>query len=226
MGNKFLSNKVTQKLSQQLLDTLSVCGGAFPLWCQHVAHAYSFLVPFEIRRQYFSCTSLGLARALHTLQRNAPPAVDSEISRGFKIGRIQRQKVRIFRSRILASALRVFQLYGNVVGRAILDERMLDIHLAIPLFKWMLGSKLTVEDLGIIYPQIAQTLQSFRQLSASYHAALGKGMSMEEAKATTLFNNTPLESLSLYFVLPTDSEWELKEGGVDELVTLDNVEEY
>ena len=117
--NKFLSNKVTQKLSQQLLDTLSVCGGAFPLWCQHVAHAYSFLVPFEIRRQYFSCTSLGLARALHTLQRNAPPAVDSEISRGFKIGRIQRQKVRIFRSRILASALRVFQLYSST--RAVVE---------------------------------------------------------------------------------------------------------
>lgn len=342
--NKFLSNKVTQKLSQQLLDTLSVCGGAFPLWCQHVAHTFSFLVPFEIRRQYFSCTSLGLARALHTLQRNAPPAIDSEISRGFKIGRIQRQKVRIFRSRILASALRVFQLYsstravveveffgeagtglgptlefftlvshqlqrkdlnlwvhdgsytiasderpaeldqverdslrtscqdlkgelqnvatrngpfeyvtnsgglfpapmransshsavalrmftlfGTVVGRAILDERMLDIHLAIPFFKWLLGSKLTIDDLGAIYPSITQTLKSFQQLDASYQSARASGVSVEEAKTTVLFNNSPLEALSLYFVLPTDQSWELKTGGADILVTLDNVGEY
>ncbi|KAL4435190.1 hypothetical protein ABPG77_001872 [Micractinium sp. CCAP 211/92] len=115
----FLSSKLAPKLNQQLKDVLSICGGAVPPWCRQLVHTARFLFPFEARRRFFYCTSFGLARALHYLQQvhaaeHGPgSAADREAAGNLRIGRVQRQKVRISRRRLLDSAFKVFELYAG-----------------------------------------------------------------------------------------------------------------
>mmetsp|Transcript_4897 Transcript_4897/g.5952 ORF Transcript_4897/g.5952 Transcript_4897/m.5952 type:complete len:1457 (-) Transcript_4897:33-4403(-) len=334
LSSDLIANKITLKLSQQLQDTLMLCCGELPPWCEFVARCCPFLLPFDIRRQYFTCTRLGIARALHCLQQVCPPENGAE---QFKVGRIHRQKVRVSRSHILRCVFRVmelygrsksvleveffdeagtglgptlefftlvshqlqrsdlnmwchdstysipredhidetkkqqqkkkrpdnplqaegpfqyvsnkgglfpsplkesdsnasfirkmFQLFGVVAGKAILDERMLDIHLSLPFFKWLVGKPLTISDLAIVYPEIAKSMREFQKVVQQYRDALAsnEGVSKEDLQKTILYRDCAIEDLCLTFVLPGRSDWELKENGKDIPVTLDNLAEY
>jgi E3 ubiquitin-protein ligase TRIP12 len=135
----FVSEKVTAKLQRQLSDLLALCGGAIPKWCHTLARDASFLFPFEARLVLFQSTALGVARALHLLQLRADvSSVGADASRHgshhrsqairdteARISRIQRQKVRIHRSRVLESAIRVMSMYathGTVLEVEYFDE--------------------------------------------------------------------------------------------------------
>jgi E3 ubiquitin-protein ligase TRIP12 len=123
----FQSQKITAKLQRQLSDPLALCGGAIPKWCHILAREASFLVPFETRQVLFQSTALGVPRALHLLQlRSDVSSVAGDIGRQghghrslavrdseARINRIQRQKVRIHRSRVLESAMRVMSMYSS-----------------------------------------------------------------------------------------------------------------
>eukprot|EP00339_Tiarina_fusa_P025807 CAMPEP_0117003470 /NCGR_PEP_ID=MMETSP0472-20121206/4774_1 /TAXON_ID=693140 ORGANISM="Tiarina fusus, Strain LIS" /NCGR_SAMPLE_ID=MMETSP0472 /ASSEMBLY_ACC=CAM_ASM_000603 /LENGTH=1404 /DNA_ID=CAMNT_0004704119 /DNA_START=206 /DNA_END=4423 /DNA_ORIENTATION=- len=328
-----LVNKITLKLSQQLQDTLILCCGELPPWCEFVTRCCSFLLPFDIRRQYFTCTRLGIARALHCLQQVCPPEKGAE---QFQVGRIHRQKVRVSRSHILRCVFRVmelygrskavleveffdeagtglgptlefftlvshqlqrsdlgmwcfdktyhipsedninldttgqqkmkpenplqvegpfeyvsnkgglfprpvresdsnasfirkmFQLFGVVAGKAILDERMLDIHLSLPFYKWFVGKALEMSDLEIVYPEIAKSLIEFKQVDKIYREALESctDKTKEEIQDSIRFRDCSIGDLCLTFVLPSNPDWELKENGKDISVTLDNLHEY
>jgi len=120
----FISRNLSPKLRQQLQDVLSICGGSLPSWCRElVAHA-PFLFPFEMRRRYFYCTAFGLARALQHLQQQQTAEGGSSLSsssgsREMRLARLQRQKVRVNRTRILDSAVKVMELYAS--HRAVLE---------------------------------------------------------------------------------------------------------
>lgn len=97
-------------------DALALCSGSLPPWVHHLTAACPFLFPFEARRQYFHATAFGLSRALQRLQAQqssdgAPVALDRD-GREVRVGRLQRQKVRVSRQRILESAAKVFELYA------------------------------------------------------------------------------------------------------------------
>lgn len=107
---EFSSTKLTSKLMRQLQDALMVSAGSLPLWCSYLTSSKSFyfLFPFELRQLLFRATSLGISRALASLQDQLHEGTD------IRIGRIPRQKVRISRERILDSAVKVMQLVrGN-----------------------------------------------------------------------------------------------------------------
>jgi E3 ubiquitin-protein ligase TRIP12 len=155
----FISSKLSTKLNQQLKDVLSICGGSIPAWCGVlVKEGGRFLFPFDIRRKYFYCSAFGLARAVNFLQQNyaveqqqgggggmvgvggagggggaaaaAHAAADRHAAAGLRIARIQRQKVRINRSRIFQSAHKVFQLQqqnGLGVGSSGINKGILEI---------------------------------------------------------------------------------------------------
>eukprot|EP01113_Clastostelium_recurvatum_P006997 TRINITY_DN1321_c0_g1_i2.p1 TRINITY_DN1321_c0_g1~~TRINITY_DN1321_c0_g1_i2.p1 ORF type:complete len:1980 (+),score=516.89 TRINITY_DN1321_c0_g1_i2:142-6081(+) len=116
---EFVNNKVAAKLMRQLQDPLALCGGALPDWCKTLTSTCGFLFPFECRRLYFCSTSFGIARALQTFQQRADSVRMTNDKSEFRVGRIQRQKVRISRSRILDSAIKVMDMYGK--NRAILE---------------------------------------------------------------------------------------------------------
>eukprot|EP00245_Coleochaete_scutata_P015662 TRINITY_DN706_c0_g1_i1.p1 TRINITY_DN706_c0_g1~~TRINITY_DN706_c0_g1_i1.p1 ORF type:complete len:1941 (-),score=419.45 TRINITY_DN706_c0_g1_i1:667-6414(-) len=114
---EFISRKLTPKLARQMQDALALCSGGLPAWCQQLTRACPFLFPFETRRQFFYSTAFGLTRALQRLQQqqnaDGTPQITDRETRELRIGRLQRQKVRVSRTRILDSAAKVMELYAG-----------------------------------------------------------------------------------------------------------------
>ncbi|KAI5402306.1 E3 ubiquitin-protein ligase UPL3 [Lathyrus oleraceus] len=111
---EFVSSKITPKLARQIQDALVLCSGSLPSWCNQLTKACPFLFPFETRRQYFYSTSLGLSRALNRLQQQqGAEGLGSTTERAMRVGRLQRQKVRVSRNRILDSAAKVMEMYSS-----------------------------------------------------------------------------------------------------------------
>ncbi|OIV99549.1 hypothetical protein TanjilG_17359 [Lupinus angustifolius] len=111
---EFISSKLTPKLARQIQDALALCCGSLPPWCYQLTKACPFLFPFETRRQYFYSTAFGLSRALHRLQQQeGADGHGSTNEREVRVGRLQRQKVRVTRNRILDSAAKVMEMYSS-----------------------------------------------------------------------------------------------------------------
>ncbi|XP_039138135.1 E3 ubiquitin-protein ligase UPL3 isoform X2 [Dioscorea cayenensis subsp. rotundata] len=110
---EFVNSKLTPKLARQIQDALALCSGSLPSWCYQMTKACPFLFPFETRRQYFYSTAFGISRALHRLQQQQGADSHSANEREVRVGRLQRQKVRVSRNRILESALKVMEMYSS-----------------------------------------------------------------------------------------------------------------
>ncbi|KAH7066506.1 hypothetical protein FB567DRAFT_261752 [Paraphoma chrysanthemicola] len=114
--SQFVNTKLTAKLNRQLEEPLIVASNCLPSWSEDLARFYPFLFPFETRHLFLQSTSFGYSRSM-TRWQNSQPASDSRRDRHRDerpfLGRLQRQKVRISRSRILESAMKVMQLYGH-----------------------------------------------------------------------------------------------------------------
>ncbi|KAL5055633.1 hypothetical protein RYX36_036315 [Vicia faba] len=112
--DEFISSKLTPKLARQIQDALALCSGSLPSWCYQLTKACPFLFPFEVRRQYFYSTAFGLSRALYRLQQQqGADGHGSTNEREVRVGRLQRQKVRVSRNRILDSAAKVMEMYSS-----------------------------------------------------------------------------------------------------------------
>eukprot|EP00262_Sarcandra_glabra_P013876 TRINITY_DN3930_c0_g3_i1.p1 TRINITY_DN3930_c0_g3~~TRINITY_DN3930_c0_g3_i1.p1 ORF type:complete len:763 (-),score=140.63 TRINITY_DN3930_c0_g3_i1:333-2501(-) len=113
-SEEFINSKLTPKLARQIQDALALCSGSLPSWCYQLTKACPFLFPFEVRRQYFYSTAFGLPRALHRLQQQqGADGHNSANEREVRVGRLQRQKVRVSRNRILDSAAKVMEMYSS-----------------------------------------------------------------------------------------------------------------
>ncbi|KAI8554080.1 hypothetical protein RHMOL_Rhmol05G0069800 [Rhododendron molle] len=111
---EFINSKLTPKLARQIQDALALCSGSLPSWCYQLTKACPFLFPFETRRQYFYSTAFGLSRALNRLhQQQGVDGHGSTNEREVRVGRLQRQKVRVSRNRILDSAAKVMEMYSS-----------------------------------------------------------------------------------------------------------------
>ncbi|KAI1369985.1 HECT-domain-containing protein [Xylaria arbuscula] len=113
--SQFVNTKLTAKLNRQLEEPLIVASNCLPNWSEDLARLYPFLFPFETRHLFLQSTSFGYARSMSRWQ-NAQQEDSSRRERRDDrpfLGRLQRQKVRISRSKILESALKVMELYGS-----------------------------------------------------------------------------------------------------------------
>ncbi|KAI3321206.1 HECT-domain-containing protein [Xylariaceae sp. AK1471] len=113
--SQFVNTKLTAKLNRQLEEPLIVASNCLPSWSEDLARLYPFLFPFETRHLFLQSTSFGYARSMsrwQNAQQEDTSRRDRRDERPF-LGRLQRQKVRISRSKILESALKVMELYGN-----------------------------------------------------------------------------------------------------------------
>ncbi|CAO2815602.1 unnamed protein product [Amaranthus hypochondriacus] len=108
----FVNSKLTPKLARQIQDALALCSGSLPSWCYQLTKACPFLFPFETRRQFFYSTAFGLSRALYRLQQQQGDS-QGHNEREVRVGRLQRQKVRVSRNRILDSAAKVMEMYSS-----------------------------------------------------------------------------------------------------------------
>ncbi|KAI1472790.1 uncharacterized protein F4812DRAFT_454603 [Daldinia caldariorum] len=112
--SQFVNTKLTAKLNRQLEEPLIVASNCLPGWSEDLARLYPFLFPFETRHLFLQSTSFGYARSMSRWQ-NAQQEESRRDRRDDNVflGRLQRQKVRISRSKILESALKVMELYGS-----------------------------------------------------------------------------------------------------------------
>jgi E3 ubiquitin-protein ligase TRIP12 len=113
-AGQFVNTKLTAKLNRQLEEPLIVASNCLPAWSEDLARLYPFLFPFETRHLFLQSTSFGYARSMSRWQSSTPNN-DSQRHRHDDrpfLGRLQRQKVRISRTRILESAIKVLELYG------------------------------------------------------------------------------------------------------------------
>ncbi|KAJ5093795.1 hypothetical protein N7456_009656 [Penicillium angulare] len=113
---QFINTKLTAKVNRQLEEPLIVASSCLPSWSEDLARLFSFLFPFETRHLFLQSTAFGYSRAMMRWH-NSQSAEDSrrDMRRDDRpfLGRLQRQKVRISRARILDSAMKVMELYGS-----------------------------------------------------------------------------------------------------------------
>ncbi len=112
---EWLNSKVKGKILRLLQDPLLLCSRALPQWCTDLMHNCVFMVPHDVRSQFFKATSLGIARALMTVQdqlvQQATRILGAQAAaEQSRFGRIPRFKVRILRDKVLESAMRVMEM--------------------------------------------------------------------------------------------------------------------
>jgi E3 ubiquitin-protein ligase TRIP12 len=124
--SQFVNTKLTAKLNRQLEEPLIVASNCLPSWSEDLARLYPFLFPFETRHLFLQSTSFGYARSM-TRWQNAQSQEEARRDRRDErmfLGRLQRQKVRISRSKVLESALKVMELYG--ASQSVLEVEYFD----------------------------------------------------------------------------------------------------
>jgi len=122
----FVNTKLTAKLNRQLEEPLIVASNCLPTWSEDLARLFPFLFPFETRHLFLQSTSFGYARSMarwQNAQSTEETRRDRRDERPF-LGRLQRQKVRIGRPKILESALKVMELYGS--SQSVLEVEYFD----------------------------------------------------------------------------------------------------
>ena len=113
--SQFVNTKLTAKLNRQLEEPLIVASDCLPGWSEDLARLYPFLFPFETRHLFLQSTSFGYARSMAKWQNQFTEEARRDRHRDDRpfMGKLQRQKVRISRSRILESACKVMEIYGG-----------------------------------------------------------------------------------------------------------------
>lgn len=103
----FVNSKLTAKLNRQLEEPMIVASACLPDWAVDLAQSFPFLFPFDTRYTFLQSTSFGYARLMQKwIGQTRSDTSRRDENLGF-LGRLQRQKVRISRDRILESAFKV-----------------------------------------------------------------------------------------------------------------------
>ncbi|XP_069494583.1 E3 ubiquitin-protein ligase HECTD1 isoform X3 [Ambystoma mexicanum] len=121
--DEFTSKKITTKIMQQIEEPLALASGALPDWCEQLTSKCPFLIPFETRQLYFTCTAFGASRAIVWLQNRREATVErtrttSAVRRDdageFRVGRLKHERVKVPRGDSLTEwAENVMQIHAD-----------------------------------------------------------------------------------------------------------------
>lgn len=103
----FVNNKLTAKLNRQLEEPMIVASACLPEWSVDFPVFFPFLFPFDTRYTFLQSTSFGYARLMQKWVGQAKTDNSRRDDNLGFLGRLQRQKVRISRERMLESAFKV-----------------------------------------------------------------------------------------------------------------------
>ncbi|KAI8393376.1 uncharacterized protein BYT42DRAFT_524387 [Radiomyces spectabilis] len=126
----FVNRKLTAKMNRQLEEPLIVASACLPDWVYWLMKEAPFLFPFETRYLFIQSTSFGYSRLIARWQsmqmRNngQNSARDDGQQQQHVLGRMERQKVRIVRSQMLESAIKILDLFGN--WQSVLEVEYMD----------------------------------------------------------------------------------------------------
>ncbi|KAI9140733.1 hypothetical protein BKA69DRAFT_1078472 [Paraphysoderma sedebokerense] len=105
----FINPKLTAKLNRQLEEPLLVASSCLPDWALSLPKELPFLFPFETRQLFLQSTSFGYSRSIN--RWNSRTGSDRRDEQP-PLGRVQRQKVRIQRQKMLEAAKKVMNMFG------------------------------------------------------------------------------------------------------------------
>ena len=116
--------------------------------------------------------------------------------------------------------------------QAVLDNRMIDLPFSQPFYQWLLAEETSfdVADLKGIDPDIAKTVTHLqgivhKKLKLDNDRALSPAERQDQISQLTM-DGCPVEDLGLDFTLPGYPNIELRKGGRDMSVNLDNLANY
>ncbi|EFO28334.2 hypothetical protein LOAG_00153 [Loa loa] len=141
----FVSEKLTQKLMQELADPLIVSARALPSWCDELVFKYPCLFSVETRNNYFRATAFGTSRSIVWLQTRQDQLLEQ--SRGttsaaaasnlagtrrddsypeFRIGRIKHERIKVPRNddQLFEYAVRLLEFHAS--RKAVLEVEYID----------------------------------------------------------------------------------------------------
>ncbi|XP_075007828.1 E3 ubiquitin-protein ligase HECTD1 isoform X11 [Calonectris borealis] len=121
--DEFTSKKITTKILQQIEEPLALASGALPDWCEQLTSKCPFLIPFETRQLYFTCTAFGASRAIVWLQNRREATVERTRTTStarrddpgeFRVGRLKHERVKVPRGESLMEwAENVMQIHAD-----------------------------------------------------------------------------------------------------------------
>lgn len=136
LSNEFISEKLNNKLVQQLQDPLVLASRSIPDWCKYTLNSYKFLFPFETRQLYFTTTAFGVSRSIVWLQNKrdamlsnlrGPTARTIRDDHEFRIGRLKHERIKVPReptSELIKSAINSLKFHAS--RKAILEIEFMD----------------------------------------------------------------------------------------------------
>jgi E3 ubiquitin-protein ligase TRIP12 len=105
-----------------------------------------------------------------------------------------------------------------VVAKALQDGRVLDLPFSKAFYKLILGQELISFDIHFVDPELCKTLVELQAVARRRKVS---------AKAQELsFRGASIEDLCLEFTLPGYTDYDLGHRSEDDMVNLDNLEEY
>ncbi|KAM0991086.1 hypothetical protein ACFX13_009640 [Malus domestica] len=125
-----------------------------------------------------------------------------------------------------SEVIKKFVLLGQIVGKALQDGRVLDVHFSKAFYKLLLGKELGVYDILSFDPELGKTLLEFKALvdrkrfSESIH---GESTTL---KFDSCFRKTQIEDLCLDFTLPGYPDFILSSRPDHKMVNITNLEDY
>ncbi|KFB42782.1 thyroid hormone receptor interactor 12 [Anopheles sinensis] len=125
-----------------------------------------------------------------------------------------------------------FKFLGKFMAKAVMDSRMLDLPFSIPFYRWMLSeeSSLGLADLGQIAPEVQGTLLRLNEIVKQRDQIQADhtldAMEKTEKIESLDLDGCPISDLGLDFVLPGHPNIELRRGGRDMAVTINNLHQY
>uniref|UniRef100_A0A3Q2VR56 E3 ubiquitin-protein ligase n=1 Tax=Haplochromis burtoni TaxID=8153 RepID=A0A3Q2VR56_HAPBU len=78
---------MVEKTLNAIQEPLALASGALPDWCEQLTSKCPFLIPFETRQLYFTCTAFGRSRPSTTVRRDDPG--------DFRVGRLKHERVKV-----------------------------------------------------------------------------------------------------------------------------------
>ncbi|KAL6425301.1 hypothetical protein ACFW04_009489 [Cataglyphis niger] len=158
----FTSKKITNKIVQQIQDPLALAAGALPNWCEELARSCPFLLPFETRRLYFSCTAFGASRSIVWLQTQRDAILERQRAPGlsprrddsheFRVGRLKHERVSVPRGeKLLDWAEQVLKVHASrksILEVAFVGEEGTGLGPTLEFFA-LVAAELQRKDLGL-----------------------------------------------------------------------------
>lgn len=113
-NDSVINSKLSAKLSRQMEEPLAIASGILPDWTLYLTTNYPFLFPFKTRIEVLEYTSFGYGRLIQKwMSKNISINEASNDEQLQKLGKLARHKLRLSRSTLFLSALKILDKYGS-----------------------------------------------------------------------------------------------------------------